>query len=143
MKELRVFIDTNVWFSAFWNEGTCAQLLQVLRTSPYELVLSQLVLEELMRNSKKKMPNLLPFIIDYLDTTKPTVLKNPQREEARLYIGLARLDDLSILVSAIQYHCRYFITGNIKDFQVESIKKKTKLNIMTPALFLSELEVIS
>lgn len=137
MKKLRVFIDTNVWFSAFWNEGTCAQLLQVLRTSPYELVVSQLVLEELIRNSKKKIPNLLPFIIDYLDTTKPTVVKNPKKEKARLYIGLARLDDLSILVSAIQYHCRYFITGNIKDFQVEKIQKKTKLQVVTPVAFLS------
>lgn len=137
MKQRYVFIDSNVWFSAVYKQGVCSQLIQTLRQNKWQIVISEFVLEEILRNIEAKKPSALLFASEYLKTVNPIVEKNPDEALLNLSLGLAYPDDLSILVSAIQYHCQYFITGNIKDFQVEKIKRKTKLQIMTPAAFLS------
>lgn len=142
MKQRPVFIDSNVWFSAVYKQGTCSQLIQMMRQRKWEIVISELVLEEVLRNIDAKKPSASLLISEYLKIVNPIVLKNPDETALNKYLDLAHTDDLPILVSAIKYPCRYFITGNIKDFQVEAIKKKTKLKIMTPALFLAELNTI-
>lgn len=139
MKQGRVFIDSNVWFSAIYKPGTCSQLIQMMRQSKWEEVISELILSEVLRNIEAKKPSASLLVSEYLKTINPIVVKNPDEAELNKYLDLAHTDDLPILVSAIQYHCQYFITGNIKDFQVEAIKKKTKLKIMSPAPFLAEI----
>lgn len=142
MKQRCVFIDSNIWFSAIYKTGICSQLLQILHQNKWMIVVSELVLEEILRNIEAKKPSASQLASEYIKTIDPIVVKNPDETLLDPYLGLAHPDDLPILVSAIQYHCRYFITGNIKDFQVESIKKRTKLKVMTPALFLSEANTI-
>jgi len=122
MAKLPIFIDSNVWFSAFYKEGTCSRLLRDLTNLSCEIVISELVLEEIIRNIKQKVPDALSLVIEYLDKIKPTVVKNPK--------------DLPILVSAIDYKCHFFITGNIKDFKMEEIKKKTGLKVLRPSEFI-------
>lgn len=139
MKQTSVFIDSNVWFSAVYKQGTCSQLIQKLCENKWKIVISELVLEEILRNIEVKNPSASLFASEYLKIVNPIVVKNPNVEVLDKYLGLAHTDDLPILVSAVKYRCGYFITGNIKDFQVESIRKKTKLKIMSPVHFLSEL----
>ena len=139
MKQRCVFIDSNIWFSAIYKAGNCSQLLQTLSQNKWEIVISELVLREILRNIEVKKPSASHFASEYIKTIDPIVVKNPDVTLIDSYLGLAHPDDLSILVSAIQYHCHYFITGNIKDFQVESIKKRTKLKVVTPVHFLSDI----
>ena len=136
MKNPHVFIDSNVWFSAFYKEGVCSELLRSLSKSVYEIVISELVLEEVIKNIKEKVPNALSYVIEYINSIKPTVVKNPSRSIIVQHKDLADKYDLLILVSAIEYKCTYFITGNMKDFKTELIKSKKHLIIITPRDFL-------
>lgn len=140
MKKTAVFIDANIWFSAFYHEGVCSELLRLLTQSTYAIIISEQVLEEIIRNIKKKIPDILALAIEYLKEIKPIVVKNPSESGIEQYRNLAEFKDLPILAAAIRYQCRYFITGNIKDFRTKQIKAKTGLEIITPAHFLSLLK---
>lgn len=136
MKKNRIFIDTNVWFSAFYKEGVCSQLLRLLHASSHEIVISELVLEEIIHTVREKIPGALPFVIEYINTAKPTVVKNPQKELHAQYQSFADKKDVPILIAALEYECTYFITGNIKDFNGEQIVKEHGIKILPPIDFL-------
>jgi len=93
-----------------------------------------------LKNIKEKIPKALPLVIEYLKIIKPTVVKNPKKEMALKYKNLASLKDIPILISAFEYRCQYFITGNIRDFEVKLIEKKLNLKIIKPAEFLKILK---
>ena len=136
MKKNFVFIDSNVWFSAFYKEGICSKILRLIIKFKWHIVISELVLEEIIRNVKEKIPTVLPLVITYLDTLSPAVVKNPSLDVVKQYRGWAKLHDLPILVSAIEYGCTYFVTGNIQDFNENQIRLKSDLKIIAPSLFL-------
>lgn len=127
-----VFIDSNVWFSAFYRKGICSKLIEKSISLGCKVCISELVLEEVIKNIQLKIPSALPFFIDYLKENKITVLKNPSITKLFQYKGLAEKHDLPILVSAIEYKCDYFITGNLSDFDLKKIKIKSKIIIMSP-----------
>lgn len=127
-----VFIDSNVWFSAFYKERICSKLLETIESSGWKVFISELGLEEVIKNIQLKIPSALLFFIDYLKENKITVLKNPSITKLLHYKGLAEKHDLPILVSAIEYKCDYFITGNLSDFDLKKIKYKSKIIIMSP-----------
>lgn len=133
MSKDKVFVDANVWFSAFYKEGVCSKLLRKFKENDKEIVISEQVLEEIIRNIKLKIPNALELVIEAIKELDPTVVKNPLAEDLKLYCDLAKLHDLPILVSAIKYDCQYLITGNKKDFNGLKINKRCSLQILTPA----------
>ena len=136
MAKISVFVDSNVWFSAFYKEGICSRLIRNLVKSPYKIVVSELVLEEIIRNIKQKIPDALSMVIEYLDKIKLTVVKNPKPTRVEQCQDFANTKDLPILISAIDYKCHFFIPGNLKDFRVEKIKDKTGLKILKPSGFI-------
>lgn len=131
-KRVKVFIDSNVWFSAFYKKGVCSQLLENLNNKKFEVVISRFVLEEIVINIKNKLPSVLSLVYNFFQEYTVTVVKNPTIDELKNYLSLADKKDLPILVSALNYKCNYFITGNIKDFEAEKIKKKYGLRILIP-----------
>ena len=136
MKNKKIFIDSNVWFSAFYKKSVCSNLIETLHQINFEIVICELVLEEILKNIKEKIPDALSLVIEYLKIIKPTVVKNLKKEVALKYKNLASLKDIPILISAFEYRCQYFITGNIKDFKVKLIEKELNLKIIKPAKFL-------
>jgi|GEM_PF-983240 len=142
MQTTRVFIDTNIWFSTLYKEGTCSKLLRQLNKSSYEIVISELVLEEIIRTIQKKTPSILPFVIEYLDTTKVIVAKNLEKKAISQYHHLADIKDAPILATAVEYECSYFVTGNLKDFKIDQIGKKHTLIVVSPADFLKDFQKI-
>jgi len=130
--KLSVFIDSNVWFFAFYKEGICSKLLENIESTGQKVFISELVLEEVMRNIQIKIPNTLSFFINYLKENKIIVLKNPSATKLLQYSGLAEKHDLPILLSAIEYKCDYFITGNLQDFNLQKIKNKSKIVLISP-----------
>lgn len=138
MKSL-VFIDSNVWFSAFYKEGSCLKLLRNIRSLGWRVFISELVLEEVIRNIQLKIPNTLSLFINYLKESRVVVLKNPSSKLLTQYKKLAKFEDLPIIISAFESKCDYFITGNIKDFNLTLINKINKIKILTPAEFLKQI----
>lgn len=134
-----VFIDSNVWFSAFYKEGTCSKLLKDIRFLDWKIFISELVLEEVIRNIQLKIPKALSFFVKYIKENKVVVLKNPLSVLLTRYKKLAKFEDLPIIISAIESRCNYFITGNIKDFNPLFIKKVSRIKILMPAEFLKQI----
>lgn len=54
-----VFIDSNIWFSAFYKEGLCSKLLEKIQTLGWKTHISELVLDEVVRNIQLKIPTTL------------------------------------------------------------------------------------
>lgn len=135
-----IFIDSNVWFSAFYKKGVCSKLLNIIESSGWQVCVSELVLEEVIKNIQLKIPSALSFFIDYLKEYKIIILKNPPTTHLLQYGDLAEKHDLPILISAIDYKCTYFITGNIKDFKVNQIKNKLRLKVIMPSDFLKQIK---
>ncbi|MDO8741746.1 MAG: PIN domain-containing protein [Candidatus Roizmanbacteria bacterium] len=134
-----VFIDSNVWFSAFYKEGSCSKLLRDIKSSGWKVFVSELVLEEVIRNIQLKIPHVLPFFINYLKENKVVVFKNPASKLLVQHKKLAKFEDLPIIISAFESKCDYFITGNIKDFNIVLINKIFKIKILTPTEFLKQI----
>ena len=140
MKKIKVFIDSNVWFSAFHSpKSTCSQLIEKLLKKKFEVVVSQQILEEIVRNIRAKLPQILPLVEQFFLNYPTTILKNPAKEEIKKFQILADKKDAFLIASAGLYHCQYFITGNVKDFKILPIKQKYHLMVLKPKVFLAKI----
>ena len=68
------------------------------------------------------------------------LFKNPSLKLLARYQKLAKFEDLPIIISAVESKCNYFITGNIKDFNLTLINKINKIKILTPPEFLKQID---
>jgi len=127
-----VFIDTNIWFSAFYKTGTCSQLITKLREKEITIAISELVLAEIINTFQKKLPQALSLVSEYLQFLKVLIFRNPEKHKMLMYSKLVDKNDLPILVSVIENKCQYLITGNLKDFTIKKIKKVTNLKVVSP-----------
>lgn len=129
-KSCRIFIDSNIWFSAFYKQSAASDLLEELLKTNFEIVICELVLEEIVRNIKTKLPSVLELARQFLLTYPLTIVKNPSLKQLSNYDGLADKKDLPILAAAINYNCQFLVTGNLKHFQIMKIGKKFGLQII-------------
>ena len=130
-ERMRIFIDSNIWFSAFYKKGQAFNLLEKCREKRFEVVISQLVLEEIIRNIKKKLSRKLENAQKFLITYPLVIVKNPSKKDFIKVKGLAHKKDTPILVAALNYKCQFLVTGNLKDFEEKSIKKKFNLEVIS------------
>ena len=137
--KLRVFLDTNVLFSALYSTtGPAAYILNNFIAGKLSVVISQQVLEEAVRNMKAKLPQTVPAFQRFLLDNPPVIVKNPSPEEVKEWSKLINFDDAGILASAIAVQPDYFLTGDKHFFENPQIFEKSGLNIMTPSQFLKE-----
>lgn len=139
MEKIKVFIDSNVWFSAFYKKGVASGLISELLHGEFEIVVSELVLEEMIRNIGKKLPTALSSVSQFFQECPVTVIKNPRVKQLRKFTGLAQRKDLPILISALNYQCNFFVTGNKKDFRISKIKTQHHLLVLNPREMLEKL----
>jgi len=130
-KKTKVFIDTNIWFSALYKKGPASILLEKLLSKKYTVVISELVLEEIIRTLEEKLPDRAELVKQFLLSYPITIVKNPLVTEMPNYQKLAEGKDMPILVAAINYQCHCFVTGNLKDFKIKEIKKRFSLKIIS------------
>jgi len=135
-----VFIDTNIWFSAFYKTGICSKLITKLREKEITIAISELVLEEIINTFQTKLPQALSLVSEYLQSFKVLIFRNPGKQKMLAYSKLADKNDLPILVSAIENKCQYLITGNLKDFSIKKIKKETNLQVVSPVEMMKIIE---
>ena len=131
MKTPTVFIDSNVWFSAFYGSTNCDKITKAHTENKIKAVISQKVLQEIVKNFTQKMPNALDPFIKSVSVSPPKIIRNPLKIP-KYVKSLAHPKDQTILSSAILAKVNYFITGNTKHFKVDEIKKKTKIKVVTP-----------
>lgn len=130
-KKIKVFVDTNIWFSAFYKKGPASELLEKLISEKYMVTISELVLKEILANIKEKLPLKTELVRGFLLSYPLTIVKNPSPLEIRNYQNLEEKKDLPILISAINYQCHYLVTGNLKDFQIKKIESRYHLKIVS------------
>lgn len=101
----------------------------------HRVYVSELVLEELVRNVRKKLPEELEELKEFIITYPLQVVKDPSLSEVNKLGSLADWKDLPILAAAKKVNCKWLITGNIKDFRVKEVENKLDIKIVTPRKF--------
>lgn len=132
----RVFLDSNVIFSGIYSSrGAPAVILECFVEGSLMIVVSQRVLDEVIRTIKEELPEALPALRKLLVNAPPEIRKDPTPEEAKRWSGLLDVADAAILAAAVAAQLDYFTTGDRHFIENSEIADKTELHIVTPAQF--------
>ena len=140
-RKLRVFLDSNVIFSGLHSpRGSPAIILEHFVAGDISVVLSQQVLEEVVRTIKEKLPDALPVLRRLLMSTPPEVTSDPPLEAIKHRKKKLSIADAAVLEAAITARPDYFITGDNHFLDNPHLTEGTDLHIITPAGFLKILK---
>jgi predicted nucleic acid-binding protein len=128
---IKVFIDTNVWFSGLYKPSASSKILQAHLNHRLQAHLTTQVIDELIRNVNKKFPPAIPGIKMFFSLHPPVFLPTP-KVSSPLARALAHPHDAPLLTACLRASIRYFITGNLKHFNPDKIASKTGITILTP-----------
>jgi predicted nucleic acid-binding protein len=136
----RPFVDTNVFFSAFYRPGSPPE---AILTHPIHgtitIVISRQVLEELVATLREKQPHLVPTLQAFLTNAPPEVCSEPTAEEVHQATQWINRDDAPILAAAKKSGADCVVTGNTRHFTTE-VAKRAGIAIFNPAQYLTLLE---
>ncbi len=139
--KLRVFLDANVIFSGLYSShGAPGAILELFIKGRINVVISQQVLEEVIRTIKEKLPGALPALKRLLVNAPPEVTADPSSEAIQYWANEINPADAAILAAAIAAKPDYFISGDNHFLANPAILEKAGLNIVAPAQFLKLLE---
>jgi hypothetical protein len=137
----RVFLDSNVIFSGLYSpRGAPGIILAHFIKGDINVVVSQQVLDEVIRTVKEKVPQALPALRRLLISTPPEVTADPKPVELERWAGELPLANAAILAAAAAAQPDYFITGDNHFIENTSIAEEVGLHVVTPAQFLKFLE---
>ena len=128
---LKVFADTNVWFSALYGSINCEKILDAYLRGKISLIMSKQVLNELIRNIQSKAPDVVPALEKILISHPPEIVRDPELIPKKIR-GLISYPDQGIFMACQNSHVEYFIIGYIRDFKVVALEKLTGIKILTP-----------
>ena len=132
----RIFLDSNVIFSGLYSSrGAPAVILERFIEGRLMMVVSQQVLDEVIRTIKEKIPEALPALRRLLVNAPPEVRKDPTPDEAKRWSGLLDIGDAAILAAAVSAKPDYFVTGDRHFTENPEIAERAGLEIVTPAQF--------
>jgi len=137
MPRPRVFLDSNVLFSGIHSSaGAPATILEQFIEGRLAVVISQQVLEEVIRTIKGKLPEALPVLKELLLSTSPEIRPSPTPEEVERWRGLLDAGDAAILAAAVTAQPDCLVTGDKHFVKNPEIAEKAGLRIVTPAQFI-------
>ncbi len=137
MEKIKVFVDTNILFSAIYNDfkGSYPSLLIKLGLEKhFELYISNLVEFEIKKNVLKKQPHkeiLLNNLLSKINKLEDVLIDIEE-------IKNLPIADKVLLSTAVYNEIDFFITGNKKDFLFLYRKTIYKTKILTPKDFLEK-----
>jgi len=140
MSKLRVFLDANVFFSAFYGSRNCERIIKAHQQEEISLVTSSLVIEESLRNIQEKIPAVISSFKDLLTNNPPELIADPAEIDPKIRL-LVDEKDQPIFTSAILGKVKYFVTGNTKDFKAKELQKVTGIKVLTPKQFVELLNL--
>jgi uncharacterized protein len=123
---VRVFLDTNVLFSAFATRGLCADVLRLV-LAEHDLVVSAIVLAELGRVVSEKLavrPEDLDELLRFLGR-----FRGQGQPEKPVSAAISDTDDLWVLASALAVSAEVFVTG---DSEVLALGNLAGMRIVNP-----------
>jgi hypothetical protein len=130
-----VLLDADVIFAgaaAPKEHGASHVILQLGEIGLINCVTSVQVVTEVERNFEKKLSKKLPEL-RLLMSRSLDVIPDPEPEKLLYYKGQADPKDLPILVSALEYDCRYLLTFNIRHYAPAT----DKIVVQRPGEFLT------
>ena len=137
----RVFLDSNVIFSGLYSsQGSPALILEHFVQGNISVVVSQQVLEEVVRTIKAKLPDALPVLKKLFISTPPEVTPDPPLEAIKRRKKKLSIADAAVFEAAITARPDYFITGDNHFLNDPRLAEGTDLHIVTPAEFLKILK---
>lgn len=135
----RPFLDTNVIFSGLHSpNGPPAAILRLHASGRLAAVVSQQVLDELVRAISNKQPRLIPTLHAFLAETPPEVCPDPSPHVVARLRPLINAADAPILAVAIESGADCLVTGNTRHFTAE-VSEGDDIAILTPTNYLQTL----
>ena len=135
----RPFLDTNVIFSGLHSpNGPPAAILRLHASRSLTAVVSQQVLDELVRAISTKQPRRIPTLNAFLAGTPPEVCPDPAPHVVARVRPLINAADASILAAAIESGADCLVTGNTRHFTAE-VSERAGIAILTPTNYLRTL----
>jgi uncharacterized protein len=139
--ELRVFLDTNVIFSGLYSSrGAPAAVLEYFSTGRIRVIVSQQVLEELIRTFKAKLPEGLPALKRLLLNAAPEVCAGPSAGAISRWAEVLQPGDAAILAAAVAAEADYLVTGDNHFLENPGIMRDAGIKIITPAQLVKMVE---
>ena len=136
----RVFLDTNVLVSALYSSGgPPAAILRLHVDERITLVVSQLVVDELIRAIRRKLPDALPLLREFLLNTPPEVVPDPSAEEIKRFAPGVNRSDAPVLTAAVNAGADYLVSGDVA-FMREARRLETSVALVTPRELLGRLQ---
>jgi putative PIN family toxin of toxin-antitoxin system len=136
----RVFLDTNVIFSGLYSsQGAPGKILEGFIDGKLEIIVSQKVLEEVVRTIKKKLPEALSALNRLLVSIPPEIVEDPSPEEVAHWTKVIDAEDAAILAAAVAAQPDYLVTGDSHFLSSPHIAEESGLQIVTPGQLLEVL----
>ena len=108
-----VFVDANVLFSGVRaTAGPPAEILALHAAGLITIVISRQIVEELVRNLRKKEPAALPVAIAFFDGAEPILASDPDEGAVDRLAGHVNANDAPIVATALTAEITYFVTGD-------------------------------
>ena len=126
---MRVFLDTNIYISAFATRGLCADLLQVV-LADHQLVIGETVIAELRKNFGKKLgmpPALIEETEAFLRAQAEVVSDAPS-----IAFKVRDPSDRWVVAEAFAGRADALVTG---DNDLLSVAAKAPIRIVAPRAF--------
>ncbi len=131
----RVFIDTNIFISAYFWPGNERNLVRIPQKN-IKYYTSQQVLDEIKGVLKEKFNININDIKDYISKIlSKLIIANPDSESQ---VIVRDEKDTDILKSALSENCTFLITG---DKDLLTLKKVKNLRILTSTELIKELKL--
>lgn len=133
----RVFLDSNVIFSALYSaRGAPGVIMEHFVRGDITIVISQQVLEEVVRTIKEKLPAALPAFKRLLVSALPEVVADPEPTDIERWRKWLKPGDATVLAAAISAQPDYFVTGDMHFLAIRERVTETGLKVVTPVQFL-------
>lgn len=135
----RVFFDTNVLYSALHSpSGAPAEVVALHANGRIDMVVSNLVLIEVVRTVRHKLPLRLEDLRRFLAGSPPEVVPNPSLHELRAVRKVVNPKDAPIIAAAMNARVDYLVSGD-RAFIAEAQRVLGAPPTMTPRQLLDEL----
>jgi putative PIN family toxin of toxin-antitoxin system len=131
---IRVFLDASVLFAACYSQtGSSRELIRQAIRGKIQIVVSQHVLKEVVKNLAQKAPGALPTFQRFVDLVAPEMAENPTVEELKQAADYIHLKDAPIVAAAVKARVDYLVTWDRKHFlKVPQVAEKSGLTIVAP-----------
>jgi predicted nucleic acid-binding protein len=137
-----VFADANILIAAAGSrQGASRAILNLAEMGLIQLVVSRQVLLETERNLRRKLPDGLPLVAEWLSYLSLKMVDDPLPERYMGWVSIIEEKDAPILAAAVDAQVDYLVTLNTRDFTPE-VMNAAGLTVLTPSQFIERVRDI-